>query len=103
NEYIEFQARFGGVSRQISVPVSAVRAIYARETGQGMAFEASAPGSEPAQDQPTPELQQSETPDERPSLSAVPSPENPADDFPDDPPPAAPEPSGGRSRLKVIK
>src|SRR5690606_38972641 len=39
NEFIEFQARFGGVSRQISVPVGAVRAIYARETGQGMAFE----------------------------------------------------------------
>src|SRR5690606_6538395 len=46
NEYIEFQARFGGVSRQISVPVSAVRAIYARETGQGMAFETPAPGGD---------------------------------------------------------
>nr|WP_253206944.1 ClpXP protease specificity-enhancing factor [Verticiella sp. GG226] len=41
NDYVEFQARFGGVSRQISVPITAVRAIYARETGQGMAFEPS--------------------------------------------------------------
>lgn len=39
NELIEFQARFGGVARSIVVPVNNVSAIYARETGQGMAFE----------------------------------------------------------------
>lgn len=39
NEYIEFQARFGGKTEQISVPVSAITAIYARETGAGMGFE----------------------------------------------------------------
>lgn len=39
NEYIEFQARFGGVTEQIFVPVAAVSAIYARETGAGMGFE----------------------------------------------------------------
>jgi stringent starvation protein B len=38
NDWIEFQARFGGVSRQIVVPVGHVIAIYARENGQGMAF-----------------------------------------------------------------
>ncbi len=38
NEYIEFKARFGGVARDIHVPVSRVLAIYARENGQGMAF-----------------------------------------------------------------
>ncbi|HYR25308.1 MAG TPA: ClpXP protease specificity-enhancing factor [Aquabacterium sp.] len=38
NEYIEFKARFGGVAREISVPVDHVIAIYARENGQGMAF-----------------------------------------------------------------
>lgn len=38
NEYIEFQARFGGVLRHILVPVNRVMAIYARENGQGMAF-----------------------------------------------------------------
>lgn len=38
NEYIEFKARFSGVARDILVPVSRVIAIYARESGQGMAF-----------------------------------------------------------------
>ncbi|MES2089439.1 MAG: ClpXP protease specificity-enhancing factor [Pseudomonadota bacterium] len=38
NEFVEFKARFGGVSREICVPVDHVIAIYARENGQGMAF-----------------------------------------------------------------
>jgi stringent starvation protein B len=40
NEFIEFKARFGGVARDIVVPVDHVIAIYARENGQGMAFPA---------------------------------------------------------------
>jgi stringent starvation protein B len=40
NDFIEFNARFGGVAREIIVPVSHVIAIYARENGQGMAFPA---------------------------------------------------------------
>jgi stringent starvation protein B len=39
NDFISFHARFGGVSREIVVPVENVAAIYARENGQGMAFE----------------------------------------------------------------
>jgi len=42
NEFIEFKARFGGVAREIVIPVSHVTAIYARENGQGMAFPAPA-------------------------------------------------------------
>ena len=38
NDYIEFKGRFGGVARDILVPVRQVLAIYARENGQGMAF-----------------------------------------------------------------
>ncbi|MDE2400156.1 MAG: ClpXP protease specificity-enhancing factor [Burkholderiales bacterium] len=38
NEFVEFKARFGGISREISVPMDHVIAIYARENGQGMAF-----------------------------------------------------------------
>ncbi len=38
NDDISFRARFGGVARDIVVPVSHVTAIYARENGQGMAF-----------------------------------------------------------------
>lgn len=39
NDFIEFKARFGGQPRDILVPVGRVIAIYARENGQGMAFE----------------------------------------------------------------
>lgn len=39
NEVIEFQARFGGVAREVVVPVDKVIAVYARESGQGMAFD----------------------------------------------------------------
>ena len=38
NDFIEFKARFGGVAREIMVPVDHVLAVYARENGQGMAF-----------------------------------------------------------------
>jgi stringent starvation protein B len=38
NEWLSFSARFGGVAQEISVPVQNVLAIYARETGEGMAF-----------------------------------------------------------------
>lgn len=38
NDALEFDARFGGVSHHVVVPVRAVLAIYARETGQGMMF-----------------------------------------------------------------
>jgi stringent starvation protein B len=40
NEFIQFKARFGGVARDILVPMGRVMAIYARENGQGMAFPA---------------------------------------------------------------
>lgn len=39
NDAIAFQARFGGVPRDVYVPIARVVAIYARENGQGMAFE----------------------------------------------------------------
>jgi stringent starvation protein B len=38
DEFIEFKARFGGLAREIVVPIQRVIAIYARENGQGMAF-----------------------------------------------------------------
>jgi stringent starvation protein B len=39
NDAISFQARFGGVPRDVYVPMARVIAVYARENGQGMAFE----------------------------------------------------------------
>lgn len=39
NDRLSFSGRFGGVSQEVWVPMSAVLAIYARENGQGMLFE----------------------------------------------------------------
>ena len=36
NRQVRFMARFGGVSQAVIVPMPAVLAIYAQETGQGM-------------------------------------------------------------------
>ena len=36
NDFVEFSARFAGTPPQISVPLAAVQAIYARENGQGL-------------------------------------------------------------------
>lgn len=60
NDCIEFKARFGGVAREIRVPVDHVLAIYARENGQGMAFpppereSAQAQSEQPSPDEPPP-------------------------------------------------
>jgi stringent starvation protein B len=45
NDLIEFSARFNGAGREISIPVGAVTAIYARENGQGLSFEVAATDS----------------------------------------------------------
>jgi stringent starvation protein B len=39
NEVIECTARFSGAAKDLVIPVAAVAAIYARETGHGMSFE----------------------------------------------------------------
>jgi stringent starvation protein B len=39
NEEISFQARFGGKAFPGVVPIGRVMAIYARENGDGMAFD----------------------------------------------------------------
>ncbi|TXD97588.1 ClpXP protease specificity-enhancing factor [Psychrobacter frigidicola] len=39
NDYIHFSARFGGVSQEIWVPITAVLGIYAKENSQGMFFD----------------------------------------------------------------
>jgi stringent starvation protein B len=94
NEFIQFKARFGGVAREIVVPVDHVVAIYARENGQGMAFpapEAPAEGVPPA---PTPV---------EPRRSGLRLASEAADDEGDDtPPPDAPS-GGPRPSLKRVK
>lgn len=51
NARLEFETRFGGVSRRVSLPLAAVLAIYAQETGEGMVF---GPEEEPAPAGPKP-------------------------------------------------
>lgn len=104
NDFIHFHARFGGVAREISVPVENVVAIYARENGQGMAFEVS---QFPAQEGKQPE-KAGEWADgiSDPVLTAVPSLQTEQEDKtngnePDDTP--NPPKKGGRPTLTRIK
>jgi stringent starvation protein B len=78
NDFIEFQARFGGVARDLSVPVGRVTAIYARENGAGMAFDLD------ADDRLAP-------PEALASTDEPSSPDQP------------PRPEGGRPKLQRIK
>ena len=55
NDYIMFNARFSGKSMEVSIPVIAVLAIYAKENGQGMMFDennGSIPPPSPPENQP---------------------------------------------------
>jgi stringent starvation protein B len=55
NDYITFNARFGGKAVDVSFPVASVLAIYAKENGQGMVFnesEGENPPPEPEPDKP---------------------------------------------------
>lgn len=97
NEEITFQARFGGRPYPVVVPLDRVQAIYARENGQGMAFEIAEVG-----------VQEVEAEDVRQKLSVLPGAET-ADttaeaDTAAEPEPE-PRPSGtpGRSHLTRIK
>ncbi len=104
NDFIEFKARFGGIARDIIVPVDHVVAIYARENGQGMAFPppaAAAAGADGSPSAQGAEVGQSgkslQLVASNPQDSAVPA---PGPDGEDDPPP---EPGGGRPALKRVK
>lgn len=39
NEFVEFNARFGGVPQQVLLPMASIVAIYARENGAGTVFD----------------------------------------------------------------
>ena len=74
DEAVSFSARFGGVPMQVYVPALAVKAIYAKESGQGMGF-----GFEPG----------------------IPDPEAPPPELKEVP--EVPARSKGRPTLKVVK
>lgn len=48
NDRVFFSARFSGRPMSISIPVAAISAIYAKENGQGMAFDSEPPPEPPA-------------------------------------------------------
>jgi stringent starvation protein B len=109
NEFIEFKARFGGVSREIRVPVDHVVAIYARENGQGMAFpvptDAAARQGDTATESAAPRGLRLARSDDDEGREAVPAPVSTGAQapVPDGPPePAGPAPSG-RPALKRVK
>src|SRR5688500_11339491 len=74
NDTVSFTARFGGVSHPVIVPIPAVLAIYARETGQGMALpeDPSGPHDEPPPpSDATPDVQGTQTPPRRGHLRVI--------------------------------
>ena len=83
NDSVAFTARFGGVSHAVIVPIGAVLAIYARETGQGMALpdETAGPAGSPP--------------------SAAPPPGGDGDDTP--PPEGGSEPPKRGGHLRIVK
>jgi stringent starvation protein B len=78
NDAIRFSARFNGVSREISIPVGSVKGIFAKESGQGLAFQVAS------------QTDEADAPD-------TPSAADPTDTRP------SPSPSGGRAKLQVVK
>jgi stringent starvation protein B len=96
NEFIAFQARFGGVAQQIFVPVERVAAIYARESNEGMSFEVT-------------ETVAKATDEGKPAVSALKPVEGTMDGSDehkntDNPPDEPTPPSGGnRPRFTVVK
>lgn len=75
NELIQFSARFNGVSREVSVPVATVAGIFAKENGQGLAFQSVGGGA----------------------LTPVPISDTDSDGG------DKPRPGGGRPKLQIVK
>ncbi|ARU92500.1 ClpXP protease specificity-enhancing factor [Tatumella citrea] len=98
NEEVHFNARFGGVPRQVVVPMVAVMAIYARENGAGTMFE-----PEPAYEQLAGDNETQQAPSE--TMMSVIDGDLPDDaetsgsDDDNDPPPRG----GGRPALRIVK
>src|SRR3954451_3732081 len=83
NQWVQFNARFNGVSQEVAVPMRAVAGIFAKETGYGFAFNVTqdpvaAPGPAEAG---------------RTDAAATPAPEERPE----------PKPKGRPSHLQVIK
>ncbi|MFB6434947.1 MAG: ClpXP protease specificity-enhancing factor [Candidatus Malihini olakiniferum] len=89
-----FNARFGGVRRQVYVPMAAVLAIYARENGAGTMFEPEPAYAEAQDEALIPGVVMSIVDNEQQDNVTDPN-------LPDDDP--KPTPRGGRPSLRVVK
>lgn len=100
NDEVHFNARFGGVPRQVIVPMVAVMAIYARENGAGTMFE-----PEPAYENAPEDFQTAPSAPAESFMSVVdgdlpdekPDSENDPDDDPE------PPRGGSRPALRIVK
>ena len=107
NEFIEFKARFGGVPRDIFVPMDRVIAIYARENGQGMAFPVAVPTPPDSANAEEAEAAERDSSTDTPAtrgIQLVPSPSaeppHPSESDPSD----SPEPPGpGKRKRPALK
>ena len=95
NELIEFSARFGGVARQLAVPIANVYALYARETGHGMTFDVEGPKAGVQSKAEAEPVRESRLPSVKPPAQL------PVPATTPEPPPK--KPSGGKPTLRRIK
>ena len=91
NEWIQFTARFNGSSQEVSVPMSAVSGIFAKETGYGFAFNSPA--------DPVASLTAATAPRDADKLGEAKSAKKPKDSDP----PESGKPKTRPSHLQIIK
>ncbi|HEX5276349.1 MAG TPA: ClpXP protease specificity-enhancing factor [Fluviicoccus sp.] len=95
NDGISFSARFNGAPMIVEAPMPAVLAIYARENGQGMFFDAN-------EEFESSEAEDATLPEAGPSLAAVPA-SAAGDEMVGSGQGDRPRPDGGRPSLRVVK
>ena len=89
NDGLRFSARFGGVSQSVVIPMGAVIALYARESGHGMALPEE-PQAEASSASGAPASTTAAEPAERPAAE-------------DGPPDDVPEPPKRGNHLRIVK
>jgi stringent starvation protein B len=99
NHSVEFHTRFNGVSREVSVPVGTIIGIFARENGEGLAFEVERPTEGAAQDS----RRVIEGAEDSAQAGATAAPASAAPSRDDDPTGPAGGPPRGKPSLRVIK
>ena len=105
NDAVEFQARFGGRARAISVPIANVSAIYARENGHGMAFDLAEAGPARGYEPPALPAPASPSPREEPHAEREPTPPREPLKIVEDVDKPRPPGDGpkGKPRLRIVK